>query len=115
MRAGVWLWLSVSAGLPACAGDYPLSPTPCDDYCHATKGLQCDFYSPASCVAQCENDGRGAASCRLQLNAVVACFNGSDASEQRCSFSNYGPGVVFSCEAELTSLNDCTFLQQFGE
>lgn len=116
MRSGAWLCFGLMACLLACSGDYPLAATPCDDYCHATKGLQCDFYNPASCVAQCENDRKNAPACLEQLNAVVTCFrNDPSAVEQRCSFSNFGSGTVFACDLELGRLAECTFLSQSEE
>jgi hypothetical protein len=112
MRSGVWLWSFAGLVFPACAGDYPLEATPCDDYCHATEDLQCDFYDPARCVEQCERDMKGSEACRMQLNAVIACFvNTPNAAEERCNL--YGFVDSFGadptpCASELSLLTECT-------
>jgi hypothetical protein len=39
----------------ACQNDYPLEPTPCDDFCRATQRKSCDDNDPAWCVSNCED------------------------------------------------------------
>lgn len=108
MRSSVWLWSLVGLAFSGCSGDYPLEPTACDAYCHATKDLQCAFYSPAGCVLQCERQHKGDDVCRAQLDAVVTCFeNTSGAVEAHCRFYSYGSGDL-ACSAELSSLDECS-------
>jgi hypothetical protein len=106
MRSGVRLWFLAGLAFSGCAGDYPLEPTACDDYCHATKDLQCDFYTPANCVTQCENDHKGDDACRSQLDAVISCFERTPgAVEERCRFYS---GAEPSCSLELDALEQCS-------
>jgi hypothetical protein len=108
MRSGVWLWFFAGLAFSGCSGDYPLEPTACDAYCHATKDLQCDFYNPASCVLQCERERKGDALCRAQLDATVRCFeNTPGAVEARCRFYSYGLGEL-ACGGELGALDECS-------
>jgi hypothetical protein len=109
MRSGVWLWFSAGLAFSGCSGDYPLEPTACDDYCRATKDLQCDFYSPAGCVQQCEGDHKGDDACRAQLGAVITCFESTPgALEARCRFYSYGSGTELACSLELGALDQCS-------
>jgi hypothetical protein len=112
MRSGVWLWSLAGLAFSGCAGDYPLEPTACDDYCRATKGLQCDFYSPASCVSHCESDHKGAELCRAQLGAVITCFDSTPgALEAGCSFFS----SEAACGQELGALDECSSpLRDYG-
>jgi hypothetical protein len=107
MRSGVRLWFTTGLAFFGCSGDYPLEPTACDDYCHATKDLQCDFYSPASCVQRCESDHKGDGACRAQLAAVITCFDSTPgAVEARCRFYT---GNALPCSSELARLDECTY------
>ncbi len=106
MGCRAWWWL-VLFGLPGCAGGYALEPTPCDDYCHATKGLQCNFYSPVGCVINCEQQKLGAEACRPQLEAVVGCFTSPSAADSACYFYDY-PGEP-PCGAEHGALLQCAW------
>jgi len=60
----------------ACASDYPLPPTACDDYCHATQRGDCDDDSPADCVRDCEanNDASLRESCADAWRARDDCY-----------------------------------------
>ena len=109
MRSGVWLWLVSGLAISGCAGDYPLEPTPCDDYCHATKNFECDFYAPASCVRECESRGTGDEACRPRLHALFDCLRSSpNAIDSRCTTfgysSSYGDGP---CDAQILELEVC--------
>jgi hypothetical protein len=98
--------------LSGCAGDYPLPPTACDDYCHGTRDLQCGlFYYPAQCVSQCERDLKGDEACREQLTGVLSCFATSNAAERRCrAYESYPWNEVDAslCEAALGELEICS-------
>lgn len=97
--------------LSACAGDYPLAPTPCDDYCHATKDFQCSYYSPSSCVVRCEQQGFNAPECRAELNQVVSCVSATP-NATRCT--HIGDPASDPCGAELASLRNCSVLQRIA-
>ena len=107
MRLGVWLWLAVAALAQGCAGDYPLPPTPCDDWCDVTKGVTtCSGeYSPAGCVSQCEALGITAPACRAVFDLTLACYREHPrAAAQQCY---YNPNVPFDCELEAAALAQC--------
>jgi hypothetical protein len=108
MRAGRWfalVSLALALPAPACSGGYPLPPTRCDEFCDATKGGFCpDWYSPASCVANCESSETDAERCRVLFDATVSCFRTSPrALQQRCVYDN-SPD---DCEDELRLLLTC--------
>jgi hypothetical protein len=113
MRSGSWLWLMGTAfALPvqACSGGYPLAPTPCDEWCDATKGGFCrDYYFPATCVAECERGNMDADACRPAFDATISCFRRSPhALEQRCAYDN----VPDDCSEESQWLATCVAATQ---
>ena len=91
--AGLVLLLGYLLCGGACSGGYPLPPTRCDEFCDATKGFECeDYYEPAACVSQCEQDDTAAEACRPQFDAAVSCFRKT-------------PGAVAAlCESLLVAL-----------
>jgi hypothetical protein len=100
--------LTLAFGLLAagCQGEYPIAPTACDEWCHATKGFGCGFYDPAGCVSDCERQQftRNNA-CRPVFDAALRCFqNTPGAADQHCSFDGLG---TRPCEAELQALYEC--------
>ena len=112
VRLGHGLWLlSMALLLPvqACSGGYPLPPTPCDEWCDATKGGICqEYYQPAGCVAECERSGIDLEGCRPELDAVISCFRQSpNALEQRCVYDN----TPDDCKAEADWLGVCAVAQ----
>jgi len=111
MRSREWLWLAAGLAFSACSGDYPLEPTACDSYCHATKDLQCDSYDPAACVTQCERDHKGDDRCRAYLDALVSCLESNPgAIEAACNpYGFFSPSESTPCSNELTVFVNCTF------
>lgn len=109
MRAGVWVLVAIAAltAAPGCSGGYPLAPTPCDDWCHATKGESCpEYYNPASCVSNCEAQNKDDERCRKELDAAIACFHAKpEAIQARCS-GNYDFETL-ACISETQSLEAC--------
>ena len=107
MRLGSWVLAAVTAvtAAPGCSGGYSLPPTPCDEWCHATKGGSCpDYYNPASCVSTCESQPKDLAQCRPQLDAEIACFRTNPgAAEARCGFYD----AQLPCAAEAQVLATC--------
>jgi hypothetical protein len=112
MRLGACLLLSVGGVLcaSACSGGYPLAPTRCDEFCDATKGFQCEqFYQPAACVSQCEQNNTDAEACRVQFDAAVSCFRKTPAAVGKlCDFSFTSEGLLSRpCLTEQTALSGC--------
>jgi hypothetical protein len=108
MRPGVWLWLPLALAFSGCQGDYPLEPTLCDRYCHATHGSDCFFYDPASCVLDCERDNRSVF-CREPLDEVTACFERtSGALEAQCTYDPSRDPASVPCSAERDAYAVCS-------
>ena len=119
MRSGVWLALTFgcAVALGACSGGYPLPPTRCDEWCDATKGGQCErYYQPASCVLSCEQSNTDTEACRVQFDAVIACFRRHpEAVEDQCSFySYYDQSHPRLCGSESDALGICVGSQFLG-
>ena len=111
MRLAACSWLAAGMWLSACSGGYPLAPTGCDKYCHATRDLQCGFYDPAGCVSQCERELKGDVACHAELGRVLSCFDATNAAKKRClAYDSYPPNYMDSvlCEAELDQLDTCS-------
>lgn len=94
--------------LEACQGEYPLAPTLCDDWCHLSESRECDFYSPSSCVRQCEEQGYSTR-CSVHLETVMQCLKEHPPEESAC-------GVISSardgaCAPALNALGECGFSQ----
>jgi hypothetical protein len=107
VRTGVWLWLMVALALSGCQGDYPIEPTACDRYCHATKDLLCEYYEPSGCVQQCERDEKSNPLCSVPFEATIACFESTPgAAEEYCSFGSFG-GDDLPCRAEQEAFSTC--------
>jgi hypothetical protein len=109
MRLGVWLWLPVALVFSGCQGDYPLEPTPCDRYCHATQGLSCFFYDPAQCVLDCESHGGAEEACSAELDATSTCFEQTPgALEEYCRFDySTGNASTLGCRGEADAYAIC--------
>lgn len=122
MRSGVWLWALVALALtPSCSGGYPLPPTRCDDWCDATKGQMCEYYSPASCVSQCEQQDFDLPACASQFDAVLHCFKTTPgAAADQCVYHPYNPNDVNNpyaktlCQDQNYALSDCVALNLYG-
>jgi hypothetical protein len=108
MRLGVWLVAGVGVVIAAsgCSGGYPLAPTACDEWGHATKGEECpDYYNPSSCVSNCESRSKDLEDCRKELDAEIACFQATPgAAEARCGFWS---STTVPCALESSNLAVC--------
>ena len=109
MRSGAWLvLLGLALALPieGCSGGYPLAPTKCDEWCSVTRGAQCkDYYSPASCVSDCEDANLSVDECSSLFEATLTCFRRSpNALIQRCIYDN----VPDDCSKEVEVLSSCS-------
>jgi hypothetical protein len=112
LGASVLLALSYALGVGACSGGYPLAPTRCDEFCDATKEFQCeDYYQPAGCVSDCEQNDTDREACRTQFDAAVSCFRtNAKALSSRCNFdfSSTQQFLERPCQTEETALDACT-------
>jgi hypothetical protein len=108
--AGLVLLLGYLLCGGACSGGYPLPPTRCDEFCDATKGFNCEeFYEPAACVSQCEQDNTAAEACRPQFDAAVSCFRKAPgAVAALCDFSSDGFSSA-PCRMEEDALTSCSW------
>jgi hypothetical protein len=111
MRSGAWLCAGAAlllGLLGGCSGEYPLPPTPCDDWCNATQGGwgYCGgFYSPAACVSQCEADQTASDRCRPFLDAAISCYRRTpNALVEQCK---YDPQIPRPCQTEVEALAIC--------
>lgn len=102
-----------SALFGACSGGYPLPPTACDEYCNATLGNYCpDWYDPANCVAECEQQHAAPPECRAELDALIGCYKDHpNAPQERCSFD---PNRLPSCAGETLTLQICANPDQYS-
>lgn len=90
--------------LGACASDYPLAPTICDDYCRAAQRADCQADAPADCVRDCEQE-RGRALCDGAWRALSVCYSESDPGAFFCSGAHSQVGRV--CLSERHALAEC--------
>ena len=109
MRLGAWLYAGAWLLCGSCSGGYPLAPTPCDDWCDATKGswsYSCGGeYRPASCVSQCEAEGLSNQHCQVEFDAAIYCYRHTPgAANQQCYFD---PNRLPPCQFEVTALAAC--------
>ena len=109
MKVVVAVVFSVAC-LLACQNDYPLDPTPCDDYCYEVERVFCWDEDPADCVASCEEFGRPKdPECRARWEEMLACLQGLP--------DGAGCTAVFPmpCEAEHTAVYDCQWPREPAE
>ena len=74
--------------LGGCGDDYPLDPTPCDDWCHAVGRKACGYAQPAECVAGCESEGLDPedGACLELWEATIDCYSALP-DEAMCVYS----------------------------
>jgi len=91
------------AGLAgACQNEYPLEPTPCDDFCRATQRKSCDDNDPAWCVANCEEshivqlDEPG---CQELWDAALDCYRALPDQEVCYGWLGFSSGGLCGEEA----------------
>jgi hypothetical protein len=111
MRSGAWLCAGAAllfGLLGGCAGDYPLPPTPCDDWCNASQGgwSYCGgFYNPAACVSECEANQSASDRCRPFLDAAISCYRHTpNVLAEQCT---YDPQIPRPCQTEVEALGIC--------
>ena len=91
-----------------CSNEYPLPPTPCDDYCLATQRAGCPEDWPEKCVSSCEflYAPEAHPECRERFDLAVACFDGASSADFHCVNERSEPreGV---CQALWQTLYGC--------
>jgi hypothetical protein len=101
----------IAAFSAACQNDYPLEPTPCDDWCYATERVACGNSDPASCVAACEAEGSapGPPECRELWEAALSCYQQLP-DEALCPWQ-FSDEAVFSdvCGPEMNAYMSCIY------
>lgn len=121
MRSGAWLCagaLFLALG-GACSGDYSLPPTPCDDWCHVTRGnygYSCGaVYRPAECVSQCESAQLSNRHCTAQFEVALACYRNNPGAANSACYYNPDPNYVPPCRPEFETLTICAapYIQGF--
>jgi hypothetical protein len=90
----------------ACANEYPIAPTFCDDFCRATLRPQCDS-QPEDCVRECELQDIAPA-CESAQRELLACYTAAPDDAFVCwgwgSSVRVRDGV---CETERDALLVC--------
>ena len=91
--------------LVACNSEYPIAPTPCDDYCLAVQRGDCKDDEPADCVRSCEQERSRAAGCDAALATLSDCYVHSEASAFSCADDHSRVGAV--CLDERRAWDEC--------
>jgi len=104
-------WSSLRVYLPwvvclllaqGCENDYPIAPTTCDDWCHATERADCqEDESPDNCVSNCEATavGRRFPRCEPEWIELTDCYLEA-------------PNSAFVCVADHSQPSDSVCLEQ---
>ncbi len=101
--------LLASLALAGCNDDYPLPPTPCDDYCLATQRADCSEDWPDECVRTCEftRSPKSYPDCSGDFDALLHCYEGLGPHDFTCEADRSAP-LPGRCENEERALNFCT-------
>lgn len=82
-----------------CAGDYPLAPTYCDDWCRIE--VEACQSSPARCVRSCESERASPACAEAEVD-ILTCRQQRPA-DSRCGLV----GFPNTCEPQIDALTSC--------
>ena len=101
----------MTPALGSCQDEYPLEPTPCDDWCRESRRLTCEQMAPAECVASCEQEfgRREHPECAAQLDTTLACYEALPDRELCGPVDLDTYGGTFPCDQELMALYECVF------
>lgn len=93
--------------LVRCQPDYPLAPTPCDDWCFATQRAGCDEDDPERCVSSCEDDELTLprSRCEEQWRSLSECYLQAPTEDFLCVEEESRPRPI--CIAERVALAAC--------
>lgn len=103
--SGVAAWLSSIS----CDDHYPIAPTACDDWCHATQRADCEEdESPDDCVSICEDTalGRQHPECEREWITLSGCYRGAPDSAFTC-VDDYSQPLNTLCLEERRAANYC--------
>jgi hypothetical protein len=96
----------LAALLAHCQPEYPLAPTPCDDWCLATQRAGCEEDYPERCVSSCEDDFRFVrARCEEPWLALTECYLQAPAQDFVCVGEQSRPRPI--CVSERVKLAAC--------
>lgn len=90
----------------ACGSGYPLPPTQCDDWCHATQRNHCREDRPADCVVACETSAAQRAGCDDEWSQLIACYDASPDSDFVCQEGTSQPNITV-CASERQMVANC--------
>lgn len=102
-----WSLLALGVLSVACATEYPLSATFCDDWCHAT--LACGE-SPSNCVSECELT-KTSGECFERQEDLLECYSSASSDDFACLERGFQPDTVVvsgACQLERDALFECT-------
>jgi len=104
IAAGLGVWL-----LRCDAGDYPIAPTACDDWCLVTQRANCEEDYPEGCVSRCEDRslGRRFPRCEPEWLELTECYRRVPDSDFLCVEEESRPGPI--CIDERVALTACAF------
>lgn len=92
-----------------CENDYPIAPTACDDWCHATQRADCkEDESPDDCVSNCEATalGRRFPRCEPEWLELTDCYLQAPDSAFVC-VADYSQPLDSVCLEERRRANYC--------
>jgi hypothetical protein len=98
-----------------CDNDYPIAPTPCDDWCLATQRANCKEDWPEKCVSGCAFDWGPSteAACYDTFQALLACYARADDSDFFCR-GGYSTPADSVCEEERDRDQRCRWASESG-
>ena len=102
------LFATVLFSATACDNGYPIAPTPCDDYCLATEGLNCANDKPEQCVNECEHSisPDHIPECRELFEGALSCLQAAGPDAFHCVRGNSRAREVL-CRDEIAPLFAC--------
>jgi hypothetical protein len=97
-----------------CDPDYPIAPTPCDDYCRATQRADCEDDLPHRCVAECEAVlyPHETPECHDAFVAWTECLTDAPDDRFACVSGRSRPALA-TCHVTQTSFYACTSSSTF--
>ena len=92
-----------------CDNDYPIAPTECDDWCHATQRADCtEDEEPDECVSICEESalGRQYPECEPEWVELTECYRQAPDSAFTC-VKDYSQPLNSLCLEQRRAANYC--------
>ena len=114
----VVLLLSGALGASCEAYQYPIAPTFCDDWCHATMRANCEGDKPDVCVRNCSTLDVPQ-QCRSLEAELMDCYAAADRSDFRCvaegGEEEKSTPADDVCQAERQAFEDCGNVEDNGQ